>query len=303
MIEYITPVDLKEALDLMAANKGHAWVIAGGTDMLIDLSRRKKCPQLLIDITRIPGLNQIRVEAGSAEVGASVTFAKIKKHPFFRQHIHALTEAARSVGAAGIQTTATWVGNLVQAMPAADGAIVALALEAEACIVDQAKVEWHPVENLFLAPGKSTVDSSSQVVTQIRFPIPDRPWGTAWQRVGRRTSMTLPIVTCAVKIILDEGCIQEAVVALGPVSSRPFRARSVEAYLTGKNPNTDVYTEAGRIAQAESDPRSSLLRASREYRLAIIPILIRQALATAVERAEGFKNDQVSQNYSNLLQG
>ena len=131
MIEYFTPADLQEALDLMASSKGQALVIAGGTDMLLDLSRRKKCPQLLIDITRIPGLNHIQVETDCVEVGAAVTFATIKQHPFFRQQVHALTDAARSVGAAGIQTTATWVGNLVQAMPAADGAIVALALEAE----------------------------------------------------------------------------------------------------------------------------------------------------------------------------
>jgi CO/xanthine dehydrogenase FAD-binding subunit len=290
MIEYITPANLKEALSLMTSSKGQALVIAGGTDMLLDLSKYKKRPHLLIDITRIPGLNQVRVAAGCAEVGAAVTFAMIKRYPFFRQHVHALTDAARSVGAAGIQTTATWVGNLVQAMPAADGAIVALALEAETCVVDHSTTEWRPVESLFLGPGKSTIDSSSQLVTHIRFPIPDKPWGTAWQRIGRRTSMTLPIVTCAVKVVLDEGCIQEAVVALGPVTSRPFRARAAEAFLVGRIPELDVFTEAGRMAQAESDPRSSAVRASREYRLAIVPVLVRQALAAAVERAYDLKN-------------
>ena len=290
MIEYFTPADLQEALDLMASSKGQALVIAGGTDMLLDLSRRKKCPQLLIDITRIPGLNHIQVETDCVEVGAAVTFATIKQHPFFRQQVHALTDAARSVGAAGIQTTATWVGNLVQAMPAADGAIVALALEAEVCIADQSRTFCKPVESLFLGPGISAVDSSSQVVTHLRFPIPDRPWGTAWQRVGRRTSMTLPIVTCAVKVIVDEGRVQRAVVALGPVASRPFRAQTAEAFLAGKVPHNDVFVEAGRLAQTESDPRSSAVRASREYRLAIIPVLVRQALIAAVERALDLKD-------------
>jgi CO/xanthine dehydrogenase FAD-binding subunit len=289
MIEYCTPSDLQEALALMISSKGQALVIAGGTDMLLDLSKHKKRPHLLIDITRIPGLSDIQVENDCVEIGAAVTFAKIKKYPFFWQQVHALTDAARSVGAAGIQTTATWVGNLVQAMPAADGAIVALALEAEVCIADQSGTSCKPVESLFMGPGKSTIDSSRQVVTHLRFPIPDRPWGTAWQRVGRRTSMTLPIVTCAVKVIVDEGRIQRAVVALGPVASRPFRAHTAEVFLAGKIPHNDALAEAGRLAQAESDPRSSAVRASREYRLAIIPVMVRQALATAVERALDLK--------------
>lgn len=291
MFEYCTPASLEEALGLLAAYPGQARIIAGGTDLLPDLRKGIKRSRFLVNITRLPGLAQIRVEADFVEVGAAVTFANLKEHPFFRRQVHALAEAAGSVGAPGIQTAATWVGNLVQAMPAADGAIIALALEAEARIVDQNKTVWQLVEALFLGPGKSAIDSSCQIITHLRFPVPSGAWGTAWQRLGRRTALTLPIINCAVKVVLDGERIQRAIVALGPVAPRPFRAKEAEAFLAGKLPTPDVLAEAGRIAQRESDPRSNALRASREYRLTIIPVLTSRALISAIERTKGVDNE------------
>ncbi|HET89118.1 MAG TPA: xanthine dehydrogenase family protein subunit M [Chloroflexi bacterium] len=295
MTDYRFPVSVEEALDILDAHaasstpsgSGSARVIAGGTDLILDMRRGKRNPACLVDLTRIPGLDQIRVIGGVVEVGAAVTFAAIQEHPYLRQHVPALTAAARSVGALGIQTAATWVGNIVQAMPAADGAVVALALEAEARVVDRDGAVWWSVEELFLGPGRSVVDSTRQIVTHVRFPLPGHSWGTSWQRVGRRASLVLPIINCAVRIVLDGEGIEQAVIALGPVAPRPFRARQAESVLTGQRPTDEALAEAARIAQGESDPRSSVKRASREYRLAILPALVRAALHEAVRRARG----------------
>ncbi len=299
MFEYCTPASLEEALGLLTAHPGQARIIAGGTDLLPDLRKGNKHPQFLVNIMRLPGLDQIKVDANFVEVSAAVTFANIKEHPFFKRHIHALAEAAASVGAPSVQTAATWVGNLVNAMPAADGAIVALALEAEVRVVDQNKSVWQPVETLFLGPGKSAIDSSCQIITHLRFPVPSGAWGTAWQRVGRRTALTLPIINCAVKVVLDGERIQRAIVALGPVAPWPFRAKETEAFLAGKLPIPDVLAEAGKIAQRESNPRSNELRASRAYRLAIIPVLIRRALISAVGRAKSLVETKDTRRWIN----
>lgn len=295
MTEYFYPSSVEEAITHLETYDGEARIIAGGTDVMPDIRKQKINPRCLVDITRIPGLGQIKVMEDFIEVGAAVTFAAIKDSLFLNQHVHALADAARSVGAIAIQNAATWVGNIVQAMPAADGAIIAIALEAEAHLVDSHGAEWQPVESLFRGPGVSTVDPSRQLITHIRFPRPQSPcsstgsgqWGTTWKRIGRRPSLVLPILNCAVKLCLDTEAmrIEHAAIALGPVAPRPFRAREAEAFLKGQPPAAEIFAQAARITQGESNPRSSMMRASREYRLAVIPTLVGDALTIAAERA------------------
>jgi len=287
MTEYLYPTSIEEAITMLAVHDGTARVIAGGTDVMPDMRQHKLSPRCLVDITRIPGLDRITLNGEYVEVGAAVTFAAIKDSSFLNQHVHALTDAARAVGAAAIQNVATWAGNIVQAMPAADGAVVALALEAEARIVDGRGAVWRPVETLFKGPGVSAIDPRHQLISHLRFQLPSLPWGTAWQRNGRRPSLVLPTLNCAVKLCLepDSKRIAHVVIALGPVAPHPFRARAAEAFLTGRLPTAEVFEQTASIAQSESHPRSSIMRASRDYRLAIIPSLVSAALTVAAERA------------------
>lgn len=286
MTAYYTPSTVEAALALLAEHAGRARIIAGGTDVLPDIRNGKRSAACLVDITRIPDLQGIRVGPEYVEAGACVTFARLRDHPYLREHVHALAEAAASVGAAAIQNAATWAGNLVQAMPAADGAIAALALDAEARVVDERGASWQPVAALFAGPGVSTVNPTRQLITHIRFPRPIGRWGSAWRRAGRRPSLILPTVNCAVRLTLaEDGTIASAAVALGPVAAVPFRAAGAEAFLRGAQPTPATFAEAGRIAQSEAHPRSNPLRGSREYRLAILPALVEDALTTAYQRA------------------
>ena len=286
MTGYRLAASLAEALDLLLACEGRGQIIAGGTDVMPDIRQGKIQPEVLVDITQIPDLDAIHMDTNWVTVGAAVTLASIGDHPILWERVPALVDAARSVGAQAIQNAATWAGNLVQAMPAADGAIVALALEAEARVVDGDGAAWRPVGSLFLGPGRSAIDPTRQILSHIRFPLPTGRWGIAWRRLGRRASLVLPILNCAVKVELDDGHIRRATVALGPVSTRPFRAAATEACLAGQSASEIVLAEAGRVAQGECNPRTSVMRASREYRLAVIPELVRAALREAVERAD-----------------
>lgn len=276
-------------MECLARHAGEARVIAGGTDVLPDLRKGKIAPRCLVDVTRIPALQQIEVGGGMVTVGAAVTFAAIREHPFLRRHVHALVEAAGSVGAGAIQNAATWAGNIVQAMPAADGAIVALALDADAQIIGRDGPRWEPVEALFAGPGVPAVDPTREILTRLRFPCPGEGTGTGWRRVGRRSALVLPILNCATRLEIshegDDPQVRRAAIALGPVAPRPYRARKAEAYLAGRLLTPDTLERATRIACDESNPRSSVMRASREYRLEIIPALVSDALTIAASRA------------------
>jgi len=295
MTGYYSPTSIAEALKLLHTDPGQGLLMGGGTDLLPDLRKGKKAPRFIVDLTRIPELQTIQVGEQWVEIGAAVTFGALKNHPNLQQRVPALAEAARSVGAEGIQNAATWVGNLVQAMPAADGAILALALEAQVQVVSLDETTWIDVENIFLAPGKSALDPSRQVVARLRFPLPAVPWGAAWQRVGRRTALTLPVINCAVKLELDGQRIQRAVIALGPVAPRPFRARQAEQHLAGQLPTLEVLQQAARLAQSASQPRDNVLRASRQYRLQLIPTLVYRALNRAIQQAQSPEREEQAQ--------
>lgn len=295
--DYLYPSSIEEALDGLEAYDGRARVIAGGTDVLPDVQKGKIAPECLVDMTRIPDLGRIEVTEDLVTVGAAVTFAAIRDHPFLNERVRALVEAAGSVGAGAIQNAATWVGNIVQAMPAADGAIVAIALDAEAHIVDRDGARWQPVESLFVGPGVSAVDPTRQIVTAVRFPRPGQRTGTAWQRVGRRAALVLPILNCAVRVSLEPGAspdpdqsqveerIAQATIALGPVAPRPRRMRRAESFMSGRAPTAETIEKAARLAAGEASPRTSVMRASRDYRLRIIPVLVTEALTAALDRA------------------
>jgi CO/xanthine dehydrogenase FAD-binding subunit len=311
--EYLFPAAPEEAVAMLIARAGHARVIAGGTDVFLDIEKGKlqgRAPDCLVDITRIPELGTIEVGDQCVTVGAAVPFVALREHPYLASHVHALVDAAASVGALAIQTAATWAGNLVQAMPAADGAIIATALDAEVSVLDAAGQRWLPVAQLFAGPGSSRIDSTCQLVTHIRFPIPSSPqgarWGTAWRRAGRRPSLVLPTLNCAAKIVLKGGVLQDvpwhgapcdgaashgviasAAIAMGPVGPCPVRAHDAEAFLRGRAPSVETIARAARLVLCDADPRSSMLRASREYRLAVLPVLVEEALTSAVRRARG----------------
>jgi CO/xanthine dehydrogenase FAD-binding subunit len=287
MPEYLIPNTIAETLHLLDTHHGQAMVIAGGTDVLPDLRKGKHAPGFLVDITRIPELTEIRVGDSYVTLGAAVTFAMLRENPYLLHHVHALVEAAASVGAAPIQSAATWGGNLVQAMPAADGAIIAITLGAELWVVDRDGGRWIPVQETFAGPGRSHIDPTRQLITTIRFPIPATPWGTAWRRAGRRPSLILPTLNCAVKLVLSEdgSRVIAAAVGMGPVASCPHRAAEAETYLIGRAPTPEAFAEAARLAEHGADPRSSIHRASREYRLAILPALVEDALDAATARA------------------
>ncbi len=272
---------------MLSRRNGAARIIAGGTDLMLASHRGQLDPRDLVDITRIPGLDEIVIGADWITVGATVTFDRLRESACLAARVPALVEAASSVGAQPIQQMATWVGNIAQAMPAADGGVAAVALEAEARVVDCTGARWVAVESLYKGAKTSAVDATRQMISHVRFPTPPPLWGCAWRRVGRRPSLTLPILNCAVTVRLGSNpeLVLAATIALSPVAALPFRARQAEEFLLNLAPTPENLQRAAAIAQSECHPRSSPLRASAEYRRALIPVMVLEALALAVQRA------------------
>jgi CO/xanthine dehydrogenase FAD-binding subunit len=283
---YEMPDSVEKALEILDRYEGKAQLIAGGTDLVIELQEGKHVVDCLVDVTRIPGLDTIEERDGWILLGPNVTFRQIKESPLLADRARALAEAAGTVGALQIQTVATLAGNVVSALPAADGSVALVAFDAEVQVTGRGGSAWRPVGELFLGPGLSAVDPRRQMITGIRLPLDRERGGSAWERIGRRRTLVLPILNCAATVRLGEGDqIAQARVALGPVAPVPFRALQAEAFLAGQPATDETFARAGEITAGESQPRTSLLRASREYRLEVIPVLVRQALARAAAQA------------------
>jgi len=126
------------------------------------------------------------------------------------------------------------------------------------------------------------------MITRVRFPAAGARQGSAWERIGRRRALVLPILNCGVSLALDEAGqhLEWVRIGLGPVSPVPFRARQTEAFLAGRPTTKDTFVEAGEVIVDEANPRTSRLRASREYRLEVLKVLLRQGLARAVGQAQ-----------------
>jgi len=285
--EYLFPSSLEEALAMLAEREGRARLVAGGTDLVIQLTEGQRAADCLVDITRIPELDKITLKDGMIVLGANVTHRQASESPLVRERATVLAQACQAVGSLQIRNVGTLGGNVVNAMPAADGTTALLALEAEAEIADGVGRRWTPLPDLFAGPGVSRIDSTREMLTAFRFQALGERQGSALERIARRRALALPILICAVVVTLNEAgqAFESARIALGPVAPLPFRASQAEESLRGAPISLETMARAGEIAMQESHPRSSLLRASKEYRKEIIKVLVRRGLERVVQRA------------------
>jgi len=157
--EYLFPASVQEAVAMLAQWEGRACLIAGGTDLVLEFNEGKREADCLIDITRIPELKEITLQGDTITVGAAVTFRQLDDSPLIRQRATVLAEAAHTVGSLQIRNVATLGGNVVSALPAADGILGLSALDAEAELADSQGRRWVPLEELFDGPGQSRIDA------------------------------------------------------------------------------------------------------------------------------------------------
>jgi CO/xanthine dehydrogenase FAD-binding subunit len=278
--DYQKPKNVAEALALLAQAEGRGRIIAGGTDLILQLRKRERAADLLVDITGIDDLTGIVEKDGWILIGAAVTHAEVAGSPLIRREARALAEGCAHVGAPQIRNVATLMGNVISAQPAADGAIPLTALEAEIRVVSQNGERWISMEEAYLGLGRSAIDASGEIATDIRFRKPENDAQTRFFRISKRRALALPVVNGAVSLVPDPSArrIRRARIALGPVAAKPFRARRTEAFLESGEISPDFLEEAARIAGEEADPRTSLLRGSAPYRKDMIRLFLARTM-------------------------
>ena len=283
--DYVLANSIEEALGCLKTYAGEARIIAGGTDAMLDLSSGKITTCCLVDITKIKELKKIEAVDGQIIIGAAVTHNEVKNSPLIRDKAALLADASGSVGSLQIRNTATVVGNLVNAQPAADAAVALLALGAVVEITDDAGTSSIPIEEMYLGVGKTKVDCTRQIVTSIRFPELLPGQGSAFVRLAQRGALALPMLNVAVVLSLDAEKVEWVRIVMAPVAPKPLRALAAEKYLQGAVINDELLAAAAKIAVSEATPRDSALRGSAEYRKEVLEVLVRRALQQAVTAA------------------
>jgi CO/xanthine dehydrogenase FAD-binding subunit len=282
---YLFPATVQEALEMLAAHDGQAQIITGGTDLVLQSQRGQCTATVMVDVTRIPGLDAIEEREGYVTIGCQVTHAQIAASLLIRRKTEVLALACGSVGGPQTRNVGTLVGNVVNALPAADGAVALFALDAEVEVADAEGRRWLPIAGMYAGVGKCTIDPCTQMVTAIRFrPLADG-WASAYQRLANRKALALPILNAAVVVGLKDEVCSEVRIAVGPVAPTPFRAREAEAALVGQSPDAETIVRVARLAADAANPRDSVLRGSRDYRKAMVEVLVRRALTEAVTKA------------------
>ena len=277
-----------EALRWLAQYDGGAQIVAGGTDLLLDIQQGNHPPvEALVDITRIGELLTVEVNGDVMTLGAGVTHTAIVDNPAIRERATCLAESCGVVGGPQVRNVATIGGNVAHALPAADGTLSLVALNAEAEVASVDGRMWYNIQDLFLGPGRSRVDVSRQLLTRFRFRLAGTREASAFKRIMRPQGVALPILGCAVWIKLDEAGEHFAGsrLSLGPVGPMPSRAAEVESALIGQPADKATIAKIAALAREQLHPRTSKYRATADYRSEMIEVLVRRALTLAVKRA------------------
>jgi carbon-monoxide dehydrogenase medium subunit len=286
---YLMPQTLGEALTLLGEFKGEARVIAGGTDLVVQGRGGIVKARVLVDITRIPGLDHLIQDNETIRLGCLVTHTRIAESPLIREKAAALSEGASTLGSPQIRNVGTVAGNIVNAQPGADTTIPLLALGASVKVVNKEGQRVIPLTELFTGVGSTAIDSTREIVTEITFAAPGDNEASAALRLAKRKALVLPILTVAVAVKADlrKGVFIGARVAVGPVAVTPLRCSAAEGVLSGSPINDEVIKRAAAEAAGASNPRTSLIRGSREYRQAMVAVLVERAVRSALKRVEG----------------
>ncbi len=284
---------VEEALHLLTKYEGHAQVIAGGTDLLLDIQQGAHPPvEALIDVTKIVELTAINVNQTADHqtlmLGAGVTHNAIVANATIRNLATCLAESCGVVGGPQVRNVATIGGNVAHALPAADGTLSLVALQADAEVASPEGRTWYAIEDLFAGPGQSIVNPRRELITRFQFPLARIGEASAFRRIMRPQGVALPILGCALWIKLDEAgvCFEDVALCIGPTGPTPVRDVAVRDALIGQPADEPHIRQAAQLARRVLSARTSKYRATAEYRSEMIELLVKQSLETAVMRAK-----------------
>ena len=281
---YCAPETVEEALTHLAqANGNTVKLIAGGTDLMVQLRERMVHADTLVDVSGIAELGRVWVDEHRLHIGATVTYTQLIESELVHEYAYLLAEASRVIGAPQIQHMGTIGGNLGNASPAGDTLPCLYALEAEVTLAGLEGERQLAMSDYMLGVRKTAMQPS-ELITEVSFDIPRGNAGSAFAKLGLRRAQAISVVDVAALVFLDDDRISNVRVALGSVAPTIVRARAVEQILMGQIPSDDLLDRAAEAARQDISPITDI-RGSFAYRLYITKPLVRQAVETALKRA------------------
>ncbi len=284
--QYLIPHSVDEAISLVESHRTRARYIAGGTDMIVKIKEGKAAPDYLVSLKHIPDLERLTLdrETGELHIGALTTHRTLETSDMIRRRYPIIHDAVSCIGSVQIRNVATIGGNIVNAVPSADGTIPLIALDAKIRIVGPKGEREEELQHFFLGPGQNILEEGEILTTFIIPPLLPRT-GSAYIKLSRREAMELPILGVGVLISLNDDLktCARARISLGVAAPTPIRALSAERFLKGKVLDDAVLDEAGQIASEESRVRDSV-RGVAWYRREMVQVLVKRMGRLSLER-------------------
>jgi CO/xanthine dehydrogenase FAD-binding subunit len=284
---YLLSHSVDEALRLLSESTGQACILAGGSDLLLELQQGIHPPvKLLVDVTEIGEMCALEIREGALFIGASVTLSRLAHSGLVKQHAQALADAAGLMANPQVCNVATLGGNVAHALPAADGSISLLALEAQAEVASLDGRHMLPLQDIFRGPGISNLDPVHQLLVGFYLPL-CQPWqASAFTRRVNPQGTALALLNAAVWLQREEDKISDIRIVIGPSGPVPSRMFNAEKTLIGHSPSPQVRALALEELLEEARFRTSPHRATANYRQHMADVLLDEALTTAWNRAK-----------------
>ncbi len=284
-IEYFMPRTMEEACSLALKYREQAKIIAGGTDLLVQMKHKEVLPRYIINIRSISGQDYITYDKKEGlRIGTLATVHSLVVSPLIQEKCNVLAQAASQLGSVTVRRMATIGGNLCNAATSADTIPALMVLAARLKILGADGEKTIPIENFFTGPGQ-TVLKPDEILAEIQVPNLLPQSGGVYIKRTIRKAMDLAIIGVAAIVTLDGDTLSDVKIALGTVAPTPIRARRTEEVLRGKKLSDDLLQKAGQTALDESSPRDSL-RSSADYRRKMIKVLVIRAIKQAMEQAK-----------------
>jgi carbon-monoxide dehydrogenase medium subunit len=276
--DYLRPDNLDDAF-LALKEHEHAFLLAGGTDLLVGVNNRSLFPKLIIDLKDIPNMNSLKNQDGWS-FGSLMTIREIEVSKPILENMPFLCQAASSLGSVQIRNRATVGGNLCNASPAADMATMFLAMDARLRIVSSEGEQVAYLDQFFLGPNH-TILSKGDVLTEITVPAEMDKFRGVYMKFAPRKGMDIGIVNVAIVADpdLDKNLLRNINIALGAVAPTPIRAREAEEIISGNTVTPDLIERAAEAASNATRPISDF-RASASYRKEVVKVLVRRGINT-----------------------
>jgi CO/xanthine dehydrogenase FAD-binding subunit len=283
--DFHEPASLGEACKILKTYGSKAKLLAGGTDLMVNMKKKILAPDHLVCLSRIASMHGIEEKDEQIFIGARFTVAELTVDPLVEKKLSALRAGARALGSPLVRNRATIGGNIGSARPAADLPPSLIAYKATVVLESSNGKREILLENFFKGPGFTEIQPD-EVLTQIKVPTPKDGEGAGYINLGVRKAQDCNVVNVASFIVLDavDGSIKEARIVMGSVGPTPLRASSAEAVLIGQKPDETLFLKAGEAARQDCTPIDDF-RGLASYRKAMVGVLTKRTLDIAYQKA------------------